>query len=562
MELLTGRPIQASPQSDSCFSLIQAWIAKCLAEHTFSCPNSSLNLLPTRLVDVGSLNDSLVLALRISEPNETGIWIALSHCWGSGPHFTTTSATLAARRESISYQELPKTFQDAIYVTRMLGCRYIWIDSLCIIQDDTNDWAYESSQMQSYYRNATLTIAVDSAAGDHEGFLHKPRSGSEILARLPIESNACSGQSNEIFIRRMIPKVTTEPLFERAWTLQEDILSPRTVHFTTEQLTWECQQCVISESNLRPKEALEVGYRPRKNYFLIPEADPNGLGVSASKIYERWYNIVSDYISRAMTNQEDRLPAIAGIAREIHKQTSSAYKAGIWMEDLSKGLSWSYKYGGKRPAMYRAPSFSWASLDPVIPHRGTSFDALYAGLIAPRGQMWSVECQDSGESAHLIDCQLVPLDRDPFGRLASGFIKLRGSWLPPIKWSSLLDAQREKGYLEPHVNCYGQRRSSFLRRQRIAKWAQVTNENQVFCTFDEPPDTVDMIKLFFGISFLQIARLQHNNSLKHGRVITALMLKAADSDGNFMRVGIAEFPCRTFSDIDSAGWEKKDISIV
>lgn len=571
MGLLTGRPIHASPQSEACFSLIQTWIAKCLAEHTFSCPNSSLSLLPTRLVEVSSLDGSLVSSLRMSQPGETGTWIALSHCWGSGPCFTTTSTNLAARRESIPYQELPKTFQDAIHVTRMLGYRYIWIDSLCIIQDDPGDWAYEASKMQSYYRNAILTIAVDSAAGDNEGFLHKLRP-RVTLATLLFNSNSCVAQSNTIFIRRAPPPNTPKPLFKRAWTLQEDILSPRTVHYTDEQLIWECQQCVMSESNLTTEEGLHGGYHRTKRYFLLPKAHPDMLDIGTSEIYERWFNIVSEFTDRALTNDEDRLPAIAGIAREIHRQISSTYIAGIWMEDLFKGLCWSYRYGGKRPATYRAPSFSWAALDAVVRNPDISSDtgfeascnALYSGIHS-NTLGWSVECQDrelAGAGTNLIDYQLVPLDGDPFGRLASGFIKLQGSWLSPSKWACWLGSQREKGYAEPHVNCYGQPRSSLLRFRFIANEDLVINENKVFCTFDELPETVDRTRIFFEISFLQILRLKDYNHVKNRQLIIALMLRLAESNGRFMRVGIAEFPCRTYSDIDSGGWEKKEISII
>jgi hypothetical protein len=120
--------------------------------------------------------------------------------------------------------------------------------------------------------------------------------------------------------------------------------------------------------------------------------------------------------------------------------------------------------------MYRAPSFSWTSFDAVIPKPGEASAAVYSTSMNPCGQhrrtRWQVLDLDRA-SAHLIDCQMVPLDGDPFGRLASGFMKLRGSWLSIDKWNSWLDAQKGKGYPQPHIICYSQQGRSFLRQKNI-----------------------------------------------------------------------------------------------
>ncbi|KAF4836161.1 hypothetical protein CGCSCA4_v012355 [Colletotrichum siamense] len=102
-------------------------------------------------------------------------YVALSHCWGQHQPAKTTKATLGRYKWRLIWADLPKTFQDAITVTRALGIDFIWVDSLCIIQDDPDDWAKEASQMASIYRNAYITIAVTSAAGGEEGFLYDRR---------------------------------------------------------------------------------------------------------------------------------------------------------------------------------------------------------------------------------------------------------------------------------------------------------------------------------------------------------------------------------------------------
>ncbi|KAF3809524.1 hypothetical protein GCG54_00012808, partial [Colletotrichum gloeosporioides] len=156
-------------------------------------------------------------------------YVALSHCWGHHQPAKTTKATL----------DLPKTFQDAITVTRALGIDFIWVDSLCIIQDDPDDWAKEASQMASIYRNAYITIAATSAAGGEEGFLYDRR------RRIYKSTVELSGKIRHFFTRCFIDhspfsrhdKTISSrplPLITRGWCLQEQILSPHLVHFTSQ----------------------------------------------------------------------------------------------------------------------------------------------------------------------------------------------------------------------------------------------------------------------------------------------------------------------------------------
>jgi len=173
-------------------------MAKCLTKHRKSCPYKSKYSLPTRLVDVGPPDGSRMPFLQVNMPNKSGKWVALSHCWGIGDHFTTTSSNLLSRQQSIELDDPPLTFRDAIAVTRRLEYQYIWIDSLCIIQGDKRDWALEAGCMQSYYKHAVLTIAVDSAAGDNEGFLDRLRT-EQYVAVLPLANVSKS-------VSRLLPK--------------------------------------------------------------------------------------------------------------------------------------------------------------------------------------------------------------------------------------------------------------------------------------------------------------------------------------------------------------------
>lgn len=344
---------------------------ECLNEHGESCHHDPQACLPTRILDVGSpTEDAFTSSIRIVQLQKPGVWVALSHCWGSGNHFTTTSTNLDARLKCIEFRELPRTFQDAVIVTRRLGFQYLWIDSLCILQDSHQDWAREAARMHLYYRNATLMIAVDSAAGDSEGYLYQRRSNDLPLAAFPIARsgpNNLAGdisdsqtQTEHVFVRkRFIP--AEEPLNKRAWTVQENILSPRTIHYTSQGLKWECPKRLIPEQDLNPSYVSELH---KKKDFLSPlrpppkgkAADEIGPQIDLRELFDSWYNILNDYVRRDITNPSDRLTALSGIAHELQNRTLGTYIAGLWLKDIYYGLLWTYHGRGRKPTTYRAPS--------------------------------------------------------------------------------------------------------------------------------------------------------------------------------------------------------------
>jgi hypothetical protein len=151
--------------------------------------------LPTRVIDVSPIAGSQAPRLKITGCEE-GEWVALSHCWGTKSRFVTESSNIGARMCEIPLQDMPPTFQDAVTTIRQLGYRYLWIDSLCIIQDDNQDWVAESTRMRGYYQHAAITISCDSAYGDDVGFLNHERK-AEILS-VTLSSN------DEVGFRRKV----------------------------------------------------------------------------------------------------------------------------------------------------------------------------------------------------------------------------------------------------------------------------------------------------------------------------------------------------------------------
>lgn len=202
--------------------------------------------MPTRLLDVGSL-DQPQLRLHLTIPNSPQIsYMTLSHCWGQLRIKRLELGTLRQMREKIDMHDLTRTFQDAIQFTRESGIKFLWIDSLCIIQDSPTDWEKESEMMRDVYKNAFCNITATAAPDGRSGcFFERDLVLSQSL-RVEIGSGGAGPPILYDFIFRDEWKrsVVDAPLNRRAWVLQEKFLSPRTLHFARDQLFWECHELV------------------------------------------------------------------------------------------------------------------------------------------------------------------------------------------------------------------------------------------------------------------------------------------------------------------------------
>jgi hypothetical protein len=195
------RKISPTAGTDECMALANTWVRNCTANHP-SCPAPSY-ILPTRVIHIGSEHVDPVLHVSGTDQAQ---YVALSHCWGSSQLLTTTTATLEKRKQGIPMKSLPKTFQEAIITTRRLGLEYIWIDSLCIIQDSAEDWARESANMAAVYSGATVVIAADAAQSSADGcfgpFTQGPgRNLSVAIACLDDQGLACEVYARELHFR-------------------------------------------------------------------------------------------------------------------------------------------------------------------------------------------------------------------------------------------------------------------------------------------------------------------------------------------------------------------------
>lgn len=324
--------------------LVKEWFNACQRLHP-NCNNRLQGFIPTRLID---LHVPIVrLRLSSSFKDDSVQYATLSHCWGTSEKgiLKLTRSTLENYLSEIRTTELPKTFRDAIEICKRLDIRYIWIDSLCIIQDDEQDWAKESATMANFYGGCLLNIAASSARDSSQGCFFKRKDLPRCHFSLKIDNN--TNFEYDIMSETPDPHRVNNPrpLESRGWTLQERLLSPRAVHFTRDEVFWECHTKFASETSpfgfkgdfMRGKEPLSI---------------------------ENWANIISRYSNRRLTYEKGRLIALAGIAQTMWSQNKDGYCAGIWYDNLIE-LCWWYCHDRppEKVLPKRAPTWSWASLN-------------------------------------------------------------------------------------------------------------------------------------------------------------------------------------------------------
>ncbi|PVH68516.1 HET-domain-containing protein [Cadophora sp. DSE1049] len=419
----TSRRVSSDSGSQESIDRIKEWLTDCTTKHS-ECRESQSSLLPTRLIDVGDPAAGNPPRLIETTPGDSGAYVALSHCWGLNQTYRTLRPNLSAMKRGLTGFDMPgmpKTFKDAIILTRTLGFRYIWIDSLCIIQDDTKDWEVEASKMCDVYSNATLTIAAASAAGDREGFLGtRPHPRKSMVNTFPSHPDLVSN----LEVRCQPKHNRTHPLLRRAWVLQERLLSKRLVFFENDELVWECRTKRTCEC-----EGLD-------NYQNESWGSERPLSIShkfmqssREEIYAWWkYYVLEEYSQLSITFGMDKLPALSGIATKVAQQTGDTYLAGLWKEDLCLGLLWSVEEARSNPpgrkfdwehdytksaqvaAEYRAPSWSWASIDGKVTHH-------------VREQFSKVP----GRQQHMVflEADVSLAGMDPCGKIDFGYLRVK-----------------------------------------------------------------------------------------------------------------------------------------
>ena len=455
----TGRHRHEDAGSIESYEAIIMAINDCILNHPY-CRPSNTRAIPKRLIEVPSADGAPIKVIHTTNMNTDVEYTALSHCWGTHP---LPKLLKYHGNENIVFQwaDLPRSFQDACTVTRNLFHQFIWIDSLCIVQDDPADWKEEAAKMGSIYERAYVTISATDAQSSFEGFLHKRYTPHRLAfddGDTPIDFTIREyhdeffnskhfhfDKTNHEWLNQPsdVDPQFQNPLQTRGWCFQERLMSKRVLHFKRYEFFLECNsgyRCECSgmgvlrkgtiklfmslmlRDDLSAYELMEAArlqvdlYRPlaRERSVVPPSADPD------IRFMQMWQTIVEIYSRTTFTYCEDVLPALGSLAMVFNaKRPKWTYVAGLWKEDLSRSLLWKADgnivkvatrskpstpaHGTMQPAPF-APSFSWAN----ISGRST-YKLLELG---------------GTSTVEVIATEVV--GKDKFGDVSSGSIVLRG----------------------------------------------------------------------------------------------------------------------------------------
>jgi hypothetical protein len=339
--------------------------------------------LPTRLIEIGDAGSLTVRVRETSELQQSEFegYMTLSHCWGAVVPKKLTTDNYLSMLEGIALSDMPATFLEAIRLTRRLGVRYLWIDSLCIIQDSSEDWGTESVRMFDIYRNSYLNIGAAGASDANGGLFSSLDSGKTLPCVLTIGI----GENSRYIASEYEPKNSYErdeqcALFGRAWVFQELFLAPRTLFFGKDELFWECRR-------LRGTETIPEQAEHHPGY--------DGLRMATRELWENlddqnyqsrlgvWFELVRQYSNKQLTKVSDKLVAVSGLASHLGSSWGDvSYLAGLWSFRLRRGLLWHVaKPQLKKDKTFIAPSWSWASTTgTVIPSGFSALDTFEENL--------------------------------------------------------------------------------------------------------------------------------------------------------------------------------------
>ncbi|KAH7051372.1 heterokaryon incompatibility protein-domain-containing protein, partial [Macrophomina phaseolina] len=344
------------------------WISQCFISHP-KCPKAIEVPLPKRLIDVGPSNSAPSLRLwknpcystardKYDAPL-TGTYLALSYCWGLSPFTVLSPQNQEMMEQEIEMSLLPKTIQDAIRITRLLHVRFLWVDSLCILQGSSSeaqeDWKEQSLQMAAIYQQAALTIGASTSEGAHDGIKHfekykgcfvkLPTSWSSLVSHNPMYVGPNAHSLAFPFHRK---------LHTRAWTHQERLLSTRYITFGQGGMLWECAQARIADN----AQDLDYSYDRRSLAIRLP----------STPTYIDWHHIVADYSTMELTRSSDKLVAIASLREQFMQLRSNQDLdvAGLWADNLSWDMLWQRALFVPDATPHAkgciAPTWSWASM--------------------------------------------------------------------------------------------------------------------------------------------------------------------------------------------------------
>ncbi|VUC30106.1 unnamed protein product [Clonostachys rosea] len=508
-------------------------------------PKAGTEYLPTRLLEVDSGVDGgvrLVLTkqeAKLKHGDQSTRYMALSYCWGSKEEaeqqLKTKSGSLTRHLNRVDVEKLPKTVADAIQLCKLLEIRYLWVDSLCIIQDDINDWAQEASAMAMVYSNSYITLCILRGSSCLDGFFESKYAPRTL--KVHFSSVLDPTVTGKLYLRMLQPpgeKIDRNPAFgnrakipadedlqgaawyTRGWTFQEAKLSSRKLYVGETMFHISCG--TINES------ADGTGFYGRLD-LIDAEA-------SLDKHVQEWYLWVRDYSARKLTYETDRFPALSAIARTFSERfPDEEYVAGLWKSDLHRGLLWSplhcwttYAEHFKLPSHgYVAPSWSWAHRSrPVDWVRGVNHECLF------------------GRECEWKDIQIDLDSANPFGSVKSGHILMSAKLLqllPPGSGRKLTQTENEETlYLgfAFHFNVKSNE-EEYITHLRL-DWLGYGCEGYP----EGPLDEIWMVLLSSSTFQLEYNSWKptENREVEHPECMLGLLVLPTKNDNEFTKVGL------------------------
>ncbi|KAF4454853.1 hypothetical protein F53441_2723 [Fusarium austroafricanum] len=290
-------------------------------------------------------------------------YVAFSHCWGTTETIKLTTDRLDEFKAEIRVADLPESYREAVSICLRINVDFIWIDSLCIIQDDEQDWHHEAVMMKSVYENSYLNLCAASAAQSTETCFQDRK--TEIIRPIQVDAEWDGIEKRRYCLIDpdiVESELANSSLRSRAWVFQEWFLSPRSLILGRSQLWWHCRQELACES--LPNDGYE---NMSWKWHVAWMKASNGDGSLVQDTFDLWNTLVWRYKKTKLTKQSDRLIAFSGIAQSFavaHNLQISDYYAGLWKQHLPAALCWNnIGSNTKRSLEYVAPSWSWASLE-------------------------------------------------------------------------------------------------------------------------------------------------------------------------------------------------------
>lgn len=551
------RPVPVNPMDEDCVEKMKSWIQKC-KEHDV-CSSSHAAMLPERVVRI-SPDPTISPEICLSNAT-TAEYLAVSYCAGDveSPRFTDLPAKL-------DVGTLPRTLADAITFARRLGYEYLWARSLCVDQNDRSHWDIDSSKLTPIYGNAALTVAVSEGQDANAGIFHE---------RNVLYSPALGKHKNRylrLHLLRWNWDIDRSPLGLRAWAKVERMLAPRVLHVTNRQMIWECAAGFKYEaSGIIDKHygSGQIRQTYRKSFVqpfisgsqahspieteAVEEQDRNAR--NALRL-EAWFVCLDEFSKGSLSRPMEKLSAMIPVAKIFDDNNFGEYLAGVWSKDIAFGLAWGRVASLLTPSeVYRAPSWSWASVDGPTSSLATSWPLTMMEDHA-KDPTWL-----SNYEVKLVSHQMILADQAcPYGSVVRGSnIVVSGMCIGLMKLAKSLNT--EQGFClnfgmdqSPVFDC-----SCCLPQPEEVRAEASQN-------FEAEADH-HICMVLMGDAWRVLEEWD-----QHRGFCDLIILKSCEDAGTFERVGFARVQkeyfgnAKTISETneiwDNVGWERRELKLI